>query len=430
MIAVIYLSKIIGHIIRFFRFGGGTAFPGILIEIYFPHIITHMCKDYKKIVLVTGTNGKTTTQKLISHILTLKGIKVASNKSGANILRGIASSIVSDCNVLGKVRSEIAVFEVEEATMPYITELLNVDIIIVTNLYRDQLDAYGEILKIREYIVDGIKLAENALLILNSDDDNVASISDEIKNKCILFHIKDKRTKDIFYERRYFKRKKKSSLKNIYANKVKIEGDLSTRFEINCNNIVYSSIKFSSPGIHSIYNAIAAVSAVCELDKFDDEEIRKAFSSFVPAFGRGEIININKKSIRLLLVKNPASFNANLQMLKNTLNLKLMIIINDNIADGKDVSWLWDSKVELLSKNPPSWLTICGNRAYDMALRIKYAEVKPSSFVVEPSISKALDLALPNLHNDEVLFVLPTYTAMLSIRNKISKMVKIKEFWK
>lgn len=430
MILIIWFSKFIIFILRFLKLGGGTSLPGLFIEKYSPGILTRLTKDYRKIVLITGTNGKTTTQQFLRHLLESKNLKVCSNNSGANLIRGIAVTVISDCSVFGKSRSNIAVFEVEEATMPIITKLISPSHIIVTNLFRDQLDAYGEILKTRSYILRAIKQSPKAQVFLNGDDKNVSSIASEIKNEVTLFSLRDKRKYDIFFERAYFRFKSREGIKRVYARNIKIEEDLSTRFSIFGLRNVVREVHFNAPGLQNVYNAVAGLCVAESIRKFKDDKLKVSFSQFMSAFGRGEIVKVSGKQIRLLLVKNPASFTANLNMLKHLLSLKLLIIINDNVADGTDVSWLWDTNIEMLQKADISWITISGTRAYDMALRLKYADVHPISVEVEPGITRALDISLSRLREEDTLFVLPTYTAMFRVRKAIGNIVKIREFWR
>jgi UDP-N-acetylmuramyl tripeptide synthase len=430
MIFIVISIKILTFFLRLLKFGGGTSLPGYLIEKYRPGLISKLFAKYEKVVLITGTNGKTTTQQLLRHLLESKGLKIVSNISGANLFRGIITALIYDLSFTGKPKSEIAVIEVEEATMPIITRYVQPDFLVVTSLYRDQLDAYGEIVQTREYILNSIKASKRSKLILNGDDENVSSMMNEVKNKAILFSIKDSRKKEIFFERTHFKLHPKSKrIKRVWAENIHIENDLSTVFEVSGLYNSKIELQFASPGLQNIYNALSASVVARKLGKMGNAQLRQGFSSFQPAFGRGEIIKIGDKNVRLMLMKNPASFTANLNMLKNINELKLMIIINDNIADGTDVSWLWDTKVEVLQDTNMGWITVSGMRARDMLLRLKYAGIELLSTEIEENISKALKLSLSKLKSGETLFVLPTYTAMLEVRKAIGSMVKIKNMW-
>jgi len=428
MIFYIWIIKLLSVFVRLSGLGGATSLPGLLIEKFFPQKIKKLSSSYKKIVLVTGTNGKTTTQRCLRHILEIKGKKVVSNKSGANLLRGIISTLIFDRNILGKAKSDICIFEVEEATMPFIVEYLDASYVLVTNLFRDQLDAYGEVSKVREYIVNAIKKSPKAKVYLNKDDSNVNSISTEIDNEVDYFNIRDKRKKAIFYERK-LRRKHRRNVDIVYAGRIKIQEDLSTEFNIYLNGQIYRNVRFEPPGLQNVYNAVSSIAIASDMYKLSKSEVINAFSTFRVAFGRGESVKIGKKSIRLLLVKNPASLTANMNMLLCKRDLKLMIILNDNIADGTDISWIWDAELESMSKTNIASLTISGKRAYDLNVRFKYAEIKAMSKEVEPNISRALDLALSKLNEGETLFILPTYTGMLEVRKVIGSIVKLSKFW-
>lgn len=429
MIIIIWLSKLLIYLLRLLKIGGGTSFPGLIVEKYFPAIVRKLSNKYEKVILVTGTNGKTTTQRLIRHILYYSQKDSVSNSSGANLFRSIATTIIGDTNWKGDVKSKILVLEVEEATMPILTKYLNASVIVVTNLYRDQLDAYGELFKTRKYILKAIENSPDSTLILNGDDPNVSSLANNVKNKTLVFAINDERIKDILYEKKDFELTRKENIKKIKGKNIKINKDLSSNFNYKEKGYEIKDIHFKAPGFHYIYNALSSIAAAREVSELKNNKIVAALSTFQPAFGRGETIQINEKKIKLLLIKNPASFTANLSMLKNITNLKLMIIINDNIPDGKDVSWLWDAKMESLSEKNISWITVSGKRALDMRLRLKYAELNNLGIEVEESISKALDISLGKLNKSETLFILPTYTAMLDVRKQIGKIVNITKFW-
>jgi len=430
MIIIILISKILIFTIRFLHLGGGTSLPGLWIEKYFPKLITKLSKNYEQIVLVTGTNGKTTTQKLITFIVQSQNINTTSNTSGANLIRGIASSLLENSNFFGKSKNTIAIFEVEEASMPIITKLLKATQIIVTNLYRDQLDLYGELFKTRELIYQSIKNSPNASLILNGDDPNVSSLCNDFLNNVILFSLKDKRKKDILFEKKWFKLTRSTKINTIIAENIRFNEDLTTIFDVFYKNKTTKEIHFHSPGIHYIYNALAGFISIKNIIKITDLKLKKHISNFNPAFGRGEIITYNNKKIELLLVKNPASMTSNIRMLSNIPNLKLLFIINDNTADGRDISWLWDSKFEYLIKENINFIVSSGTRAFDMNLRLKYANLPKMYCQIEPNIKKALDLTLSKMKFHDTLYVLATYTAMLELRNYIKEFIKIKQYWK
>lgn len=426
---IILMAKFITRILRTFGLGGGTSLPGVFVEKYYPQLIKKISINYKTIVLISGTNGKTTTQTYLRHLLEGKEIKVTSNQSGANLFRGIATTLISDCSFSTKPRSTIAILEVEEATMPILTKYLSASYIIVTNLFRDQLDVYGEVITTREYIINAIKNNPNAKVFLNSDDKNVLSISAEIKNQITTYQVDSTEVKSLFYERDFTHTKVKKKFDEIHGKNIILKPDLSTSFTFESRNKSYPGIHFIPPGIQNVYNAVSAIGVALSVANYTVRDLRRLSDSFYPAFGRGEIVHYNDKHIRLLLIKNPASFTATLRMIKHRLDVNLWIIINDKIADGTDVSWLWDAQIELLQKAKIGNITVSGTRASDMALRLKYADIPQVKTEVIPNLNRALDISLSKLKDGETLFVLPTYTAMLEVRKHIQGIVKIKNFW-
>ncbi|MBU0975579.1 MAG: MurT ligase domain-containing protein [Patescibacteria group bacterium] len=416
--------------LKLFKLGGGTSLPGLAIEKYFPSFLKNVFSQYKKVIFITGTNGKTTTQRFLKHLLEAQGIKTVSNSSGANLLRGIATSVINDTDFSGKVRSDAAVIEVEEATMPILTKYAKPDLIVVTNLFRDQLDAYGEVIKTRSYIKDAISNCSKAKLILNGDDENVKSLRNGLSNKTVYFYIRDSRKDEIFFEPIYVKSRKVAITQTVYAKNLQKQKDMSFEFDVFGLRKVVRNLRFAVPGIQNIYSALAALCTAESMKHLSEKKLKPLFANFRPAFGRGELVSIGNKKIQLLLIKNPASFTANINMLKSISRLNLLIIINDNIADGRDVSWLWDTRIEILAKANISSITVSGIRAHDMTLRLKYALIKPMNLEVDTNISKALDVALSKTPDHETLFILPTYTAMFEVRDSIGNIVKIKEFWK
>jgi len=428
MIIIVYITKIISFLLNLVKISGGTSLPGLLIENYFPHIITKLSKQYKVIVLITGTNGKTSTQRILAHILTVKDMKVNSNKSGANLLRGIITSVINDTNLLLRIKCDIAIFEVEEASLPILTKYIKSDFIVVTNIFRDQLDLYGELVKTRNLIVEGIKNNLNSHVFLNKDDPYVTSIKNDINNTVTYYKIKDKRKKNILYEILYKTSRTQKVDRYIYARDIILRKDLSSTFYVYGLDKKSYKISINNPGIENIYNTIAALSVAFKIVKLSDEDLNKAFLTLKQVFGRGEIIKIGEKVLRLFLIKNPASFTSNLETIKNINVLKLMIIINNKIADGKDVSWLWDVKFSVLKRTNISWVIISGKRAYDMDVRLKYTDLNLGNIETETNLNKAFDIALSKLSDGETLFILPNYTAMLEIRKIIGQLVKVDKY--
>jgi len=429
MILIILISKVSIFLLRLLHLGGGTALPGLLIEKIFPSYVAKLTRNFKTIIIISGTNGKTTTQTFLKHLYEEFGYTVTANISGANLLRGIAAKLLEDSNIFGTIQKDVGIFEVEEATMPIITKYISSTYIIVTNLFRDQLDAYGEVVTTRKYILGGIMNSPSAMVVINKDDPNVASIANEISNNILYFSIKDSARKDIFFERPFIKKKKVKDGDILFAENIIMNSDLSTSFDVISHPYNFTDLQFSSPGIHNVYNAIAALCIVRHNKDCTNKKVRNAFASFNPAFGRGEEIILDNKILKLLLIKNPAGFSATNSMLSQIKKLNILIIINDNIADGRDVSWLWDAKVEILADADIHSIVVSGLRSKDMYLRLKYAGCDMDKVTQKSSIKNAIKSVLDACSDGETIYVLPTYTAMLRLRDILSKKVTLQKMW-
>ena len=410
-VITIWFVKILTLVLRITKKGRGTALPGLIIEKYFPHLIPYILQKSPYTILITGTNGKTTTRTFLSNILQTK-YKVLQNRSGSNLIRGIVSEIVSQTNLFGQLDFEYAIFEVEEASMPKITKHIKPEQIIVTNLFRDQLDAYGEVDRTQRFIQQAIDSSQNSKLILNGDDPRVNSMRVGNNNNVQYFGIKDKLIGNFNYEG-----KKTEPLPNIeFATNIEITDSLGTKFK-------YSTQEFhiNIPGYFNVYNAMASILSALKVG-INIEDIRTALTKTKPAFGRGEIININDKKLHIFLVKNPAGLNLNLDLLKNIKNVNLCLVLNDNTADGKDVSWIWDSNIEILNEYNLNSIICSGTRSEDMLLRCKYALDSENFDAVKIDEMKDINNLLENIRKSEEnnYYILLTYTAMLELRKIIT----------
>lgn len=415
-VAIIILSRFVTSILRLTGKGRGTALPGLIVERYFSFLIPYIFQLLPKTILITGTNGKTTTRTILTKILEDSGQKVIQNKSGSNLIRGLISEILSEVSLMGNLDKDIAVFEVEEATMPKLCLLINSEQIIVTNLYRDQLDAYGEIDRTEKFIQEAIDLSKQATVILNGDDPRVSKLT--TKAKKIFFGIDDAYIKLFRYEGT---QSTKAEI-DIQATNIKIHSNLSNSFEIE-----KESYQLNLPGVFQIYNALAAVTSAKELGY--DKDLNKVIEKVKPAFGRGEIIEYNDSTLQFLLIKNPAGLNLTLRLLNEIdKELKLIIILNDQTADGKDVSWIWDAEMEMLKDMNITEIICSGSRANDMLLRIKYSlgELKTHSLNHYSTLDNKTQIKLvkmedfPKILNRGNYYVLPTYTAMLQLRKLLT----------
>ena len=408
----------------------GTSFAGMLALKLYPEFL-RKCPDYinQKIITVTGTNGKSTTSGLIAHILETAHQRVIHNVQGANMLTGIAN--VFALNLYPFKRFDYAVLESDEAYLTKLYDFVKSDYLVVTNLFRDQLDRYGELNTTASYIQNAIDKNKDLKLILNADDPLVANFGN---NRNAVYYgfenvvFAETEPKDsnapeeafncicglpLRYEKRFFAQQGHYYCtcgyrrpECDYKANAEIHKDFSI-IKVEHNGIV-CEFKIKLVGLYNAYNALAAIAAGFE-NGLNQAEIQSAFDSYKSIFGRTERRTIKGHSALIQLIKNPTGAS---EVLK-TVDLKsnIVIAINDNYADGRDISWLWDSDFEQL-KNAEKLVITSGTRANDMATRLKYASIKQNRFIIEPDIKQAIEKACVNGDN---VTILPSYTALLKI---------------
>lgn len=456
LFVTIFVAKIFLYLTRLTG-SGGSALPGLVAEKLKPTILKRLRQTNFKngIILVTGTNGKTTTAKMIASIFQEAGLAVVHNKAGSNLSRGIASSLIKASNYRGKIGPSLGLFEVDEAAFGELCAKLKPSIVLVTNLFRDQLDRYGELdLTVKKLSQALARL--DATICLNADDPLVASLALAIDNKKSLFFygvsdydgpvLANDNTADMVispvsnshltYSQRFFGHIGHYQSQNgdfarpkpnLELTKMITMSDNSTKFAITCEANT-AQIKLPLPGLYNIYNGLAATSVALKKG-LAIEVIKTALAKTSAAFGRFEQINFRGHQLNLVLIKNPTGLNQIIQtfLLKNPAN-PIMLIINDGLADGRDVSWLWDSAIESLAgRSGP--IIVSGTRAYDMSLRLKYANVDNFTTIVD--VKKALGHFASLIKPEPAAYILPTYTAMLQIRKILISQAdaRAKDFW-
>ncbi|MEA5451377.1 MurT ligase domain-containing protein [Leptolyngbya sp. CCNP1308] len=432
LIPIVAFAKLLTLALQVSGRGSGTALPGYLVGRYFPFVLEALVSQIPVVVAITGTNGKTTSQTMLSAVLDqVPQAKVLRNKAGANLSQGILSELLKQSNAVGRLDCTHAVLEVEEATLPRIARLIKPNIIAVTNLYRDQLDAYGEIDRTEKLIRDGIAQCPTAAVVVNGDDPRTARLTQGLGNATYFMSLAPEYARFLPYEGQLNHRVPGSQ--GLEATNIHINEDLTTDFsiqgQINHETVHLPQAKTVSPGFFHVYNALTAI-AIANLLGIDGATAIAGLKTFKPAFGRGEILTRQRGdkqvNYRLLLVKNPASFSLSLELLRNIPALKLILAINDNTADGKDVSWLWDSELERLNQTDIDWILCTGIRAKDMAVRLKYAlDAPPGPIPTDESIRQAIDLSFDKANTGDTVFVLPTYTAMLEFRKLMGKTLDV-----
>lgn len=432
-----YLSLIIARCaylgIKLLNRSSGTSFVGMVVLKICPDFLKH-CSKYirKRMVTITGTNGKSTTSGLIAHILETANQNVVHNLKGANMLTGVAN--VFALSVEPFKRFDYAVIESDEAYLTKLYDYMKSDYLVVTNLFRDQLDRYGELNTTAGFIKNAIDKNPDLKLILNADDPIVATFDrtkyavyygfENVEYDCSYEH-KSNAPSEVFncicgqelkYSKQFFAQQghyycPKCGYKRHkcdYPADVKVYNDYSV-ITVQSRELSFE-FKVNLAGLYNAYNALAAIAFGFETG-LNQEEIQKALDTYHAIFGRTEKRIINGNPAIIQLIKNPTGAS---EVLKTVdLNSNIVIAINDNYADGRDISWLWDSDFEQL-KNAEKLVITSGTRANDMATRLKYAGIPQEKIIVEPNLKKAIDKATMAGKTT----ILPSYTALLKIEKR------------
>ena len=449
---------------RTLRRGGGTTVPGVVARRVDPKVLAKLSRKLRRgSAAVTGTNGKTTTTRMVSEILQIAGVHAVNNSTGANLITGVTAALISDSSLFGKPSSEMGLFEVDEASVPKVAAEAELSLLAVLNLFRDQLDRYGELAYTAKVISSSFPdLPPRGTVVLNADDPLVASLG-RAANKSVFFgvdepsldtgilqHIADSKDCPICgaalsYDAVYFGHIGIYQCLNCSferpepayrATRVRMDGPKGTSFLL-ITPAGGVGVRIGLPGLYNVYNAAAAAAVAGEMG-VRPPEIARGLKAFGGAFGRVERVRAGDKEVFLLLIKNPVGFNEILRTFvaspageAGATNAEhVLIAINDNDADGRDVSWLWDVDFEMLTNARASLTTgfhVSGIRAQDMAVRLKYAELPVRSVRADrkEALLKALDATPPG----ETLYVLPTYTAMLELRKVLSDLGYTHPFW-
>lgn len=429
------LARLIYLAIRLLNKSSGTSFVGMMTLKFCPEFLKYCRKYVNKSISVTGTNGKTTTSGVLAHILEINGNRLIHNVKGANMLTGIAN--VFALNLPEKF--DYAVLESDEAYLRRLYEYYKTDFLVVTNLFRDQLDRYGELMTTAGYIKQAIDKNKDMVLLLNADDPLVTNLGKDRKALYYGFESVEVFSdvhnshscapsetfncvcgEPLKYHRQFFAQQghyycEKCGYKRPepdFKAKAKIYSDYSELI-LSYGGKEYN-FKINLVGLYNAYNALAAISQSFLLGILP-EVIQEALSSYKSIFGRTERRTINGHDTLIQLIKNPTGAS---EVLKTVdLNSNIVIAINDNYADGRDISWLWDSDFEQL-KDAKKLVITSGIRANDMALRLKYAGIAQQKITIEPNIEKAIALASSGDNKSEKITILPSYTALLKI-NKL-----------
>ena len=436
---------------------GGTALPGLVALTIDPDFIAALASDLAQgVVLVSGTNGKTTTTRMLSDIVRATGWAPTHNRSGSNLERGIAGALLTESTWRGEPSGDIGLFEVDEASLPLVLARISPRVVLVTNLFRDQMDRYFEIDQLARRIGDAIaKLDPRVTLVLNADDPIVAWLGQRHTGPVVYFGVDDPTVggrvpqvisdatrcprckQPLRYERVVLAHEGDWSCpscglarpdRDVAATRVALTPVSS---EIQLRTAVASAfdpVRVPIAGLYNAYNALAALAVARALD-IALPTAAVAIANFRPAFGRLEQVAVDGREMRLILVKNPAGFNAAIGALLETgRRPRLLAALNDRDADGRDVSWIWDADFETLAP-AVEHAVVTGIRSRDLANRLKYAGVARERIEVVDAWGSAIDRAIGAAPVDGEVVVLATYTAMQALRAELARRGHVAPFW-
>ena len=442
---------------RLLNIGGGTSFPGTIARRIDPLVLQKVVTASRaRKAVITGSNGKTTTCRMIAALAQAADISVAQNRSGSNLLQGVTSVAVRGADLRGKMDARLLLLEVDEATMRRATPEVAPDMVLISNIFRDQLDRFGELYAMARMLEASIEaLPPHASVVLNADDPLVASLAPHAAARRLYFGLA---TKDVGAEVpehaadtiRCVRCQHALTYRRVYVSHLgdyecRVCGSRRPDLDIAVTQVQASpdggtdvtaktpagtlQLHVPLPGLHNVYNAAAALAGAFVLGVLEPDSARSALTSLRPAFGRLEEIKADGRLAVLSFVKNPASYNATLRLILQRPGRKHLLAAHSNtVVDGEDFAWLWDVDLEQFVPNLGS-LVISGTRAAEVALRMKYAGADRASMRVIPGRQAALDTALASIPPDESLYILAGYTPMREFRRVMQRRGWVPPFW-
>ncbi len=451
--AKIVAARAVGGVVRASGRGGGTSLPGKVMLTLEPHAIGRLAGRLEHgSAVISATNGKTTTAAMTASILERAGHTLVHNRSGANMAGGIAATLVAAARPRRRMDGDLGLFEVDEFWLERICGELHPRALLLANLFRDQLDRYGELETIADRWADVVgALDHTSTLVLNADDPLIADLGRD--REPLYFGVEDpgvalaamQHASDSKHCRRcgaayvydaiylgHLGRYHCASCgqrrpePSIAAEDVAFSGTSSVAFTLR-TPVGERRVLLPLPGLYNVYNALAAAALSMSLGA-DLDQIVEGLEAVTAAFGRAERVMIGPVDLQLLLIKNPAGANEVVRTLAlEAGSVDVLAVLNDLTADGRDVSWVWDADFELLAGQVRT-LTCSGTRAAELALRFKYAGVPAAAITVIPELGPALDAALATA-TDGRLFAIPTYTAMLALRQELVERGHVGRYW-
>ncbi len=437
---------------------GGTAIPGLIAERVDPRLIGKLAARLPEgAIVVAGTNGKTTTARMLADILTASGKTVLNNGAGSNLSRGIAASFARQSSLFGRPDADIAVIETDEGAFPAVVAAVRPRVILLNNLFRDQLDRYGELNSVAaKWKIALATIAPGTRLVFDADDPTLCALADAAPPGTTrvpfglgthdytlpeLTHAADAvlctkcgtpldyHALSVGHLGNWFCPTGDNARPplSFTATNICLHGMEGVGFTVAHENAHSFAVETNVPGLYNVYNALGA-SAAAVTCGVAPEFVATALRTFVAPFGRIERIALRGRRLTLALIKNPTGANEVLRLVTTAPPAPLLICINDLIADGRDVSWLWDTDFEMLAEYPAP-MYVSGIRALDMAVRLKYAGVPDARVIVIPAIADALVSVAEQANVGGDAYVLPTYTAMLAAREALHTLGALRDVW-
>jgi len=451
-------GKLAGASGRFFRISGGTSLPGMIARRIDPNVLKSVVGASKaKKIVITGSNGKTTTARMTAAIADASGRRVSQNRTGSNLIQGITSVAVNFADLFGRLDSDVLLFEIDEATIPLAVPEIQPDVVVITNIFRDQLDRYGELYAVARALNTMLEsLPETSSILLNGNDPQVANFGLNAKAKRLFFGLETmevgtpvpEQSADII---RCIKCNEDLDYKVAYMSHLGIYSCPNCGYTLPKLDIAVTSVTLASdgegpthikmctpqgdmeldiplPGLHNVYNAAVAVGAALAAG-FSKEKVQAGLSGIKTAFGRLEKIQADDKTIYLSFVKNPTSFNLMLRLIaQHAGNKHMLLAASSTVVDGEDFAWLWDVEIEEVADTVID--VVCsGNKAEEIAMRLKYAEVSTDKVTIVHDREAALDAALKNVEPGGMLYIMCGYTPTHELRRVMQKRGWVKHFW-
>ena len=450
----IRIARTVGGVVRASGRGGGTSLPGKVLLRLEPEAIAELAARLTNgSAVISATNGKTTTATITATILERAGRTLVHNRAGANMAGGIASTLLAAARPRGGIAGDQGLFEVDEFWLDTVTQQVQPRALLLSNLFRDQLDRYGELEMVAERWAQVVaELPASTALVLNADDPLIADLGRDRANVTyfgvdddalalpVMQHASDSKHcrhcgTAYLYDAVYLGHLGHYHCPNcgqerpspsVRAEQITLHGTSAATFML-VTPAGSRSVFLRLPGLYNVYNALAATS-LCLALGIPLETIVGGLEAATAAFGRAETVTVGDTAVQILLIKNPAGANEILRTLTlESDQLDVLAILNDNIADGRDVSWVWDADFELLSSRLRS-VTCSGTRAAELAVRLKYAGVPQTALTVVPDLPSALDQAVARAARGQ-LFALPTYTALLALRDELVARGIVTPYW-